>query len=86
LSALCFQINGATNDSFSSAQILSGASGTTSGDNFGATKQPAEPDHANNSGGSSVWFRWTAPSSGQFFFSTSGSTSTPCWPFTRAMS
>jgi uncharacterized repeat protein (TIGR03803 family) len=72
-STQCFQMSGATNDDFSNAQILSGSSGTTSGNNIGATKQPAEPDHAGNSGGSSVWFRWTAPSNGQFFFNTSGS-------------
>jgi len=73
LNILCFQLNGATNDAFSSAQVLSGASGTTIGDNIGATKQPAEPDHADNPGGSSVWFRWTAPTNGQFFFNTKGS-------------
>jgi hypothetical protein len=72
-STLCFQINGATNDAFSNATILSGSSGTMSGDNIGATKQSGEPDHADNSGGSSVWFRWTAPSTGQFFFNTVGS-------------
>ena len=60
-STLCFQINAATNDAFSDAQILIGSSGTTNGDNIGATKQSGEPDHAGNSGGSSVWFRWTAP-------------------------
>jgi hypothetical protein len=73
LSTLCFQVSGATNDDFLNAQILTGASGTTSGDNIGATKQSGEPDHADNAGGSSVWFRWTAPSTGQFFFNTSGS-------------
>lgn len=31
---------------------------------IGATKQPAEPDHAGNRGGASVWFNWTAPQSG----------------------
>jgi uncharacterized repeat protein (TIGR03803 family) len=72
-STLCFQANGAANDAFTDAQILSGSSGTTSGDNIGATKQSSEPDHADNSGGSSVWFRWTAPGTGQFFFSTVGS-------------
>src|SRR5436190_15890212 len=73
LSTLCLQVRGATNDDFSNARVLVGASGTTSGDNIGATKQMGEPDHAGNSGGSSVWYRWTAPSNGQFFFSTSGS-------------
>jgi hypothetical protein len=32
--------------------------------NVGATKQPGEPDHAGNRGGSSVWFRWKAYESG----------------------
>jgi uncharacterized repeat protein (TIGR03803 family) len=73
LSSLCFQVSAATNDNFSNAQVLIGASGTTSGDNIGATKQAGEPDHAGNAGGSSVWYRWTAPSTGQFFFNTSGS-------------
>ena len=73
LSALCCQMHGATNDNFSNAQVLSGSSGTTTGDNIGATKQPAEPDHADDKGGSSVWYSWTAPSNGQFFFNTFGS-------------
>jgi len=73
LGALCFQMRGATNDDFSNAQNLTGASGTTTGDNIGATKAPGEPDHADNSGGSSVWYNWTAPSDGSFFFSTFGS-------------
>jgi hypothetical protein len=30
-----------------------------------ATKQAGEPNHAGNAGGHSVWFKWTAPSSGQ---------------------
>lgn len=31
---------------------------------IGATKQPGEPEHGGNRGGSSVWFTWTAPFSG----------------------
>jgi uncharacterized repeat protein (TIGR03803 family) len=69
----CWQARGATNDDFANAQTLAGSSGTTAGDNIGATKQPAEPDHAGEAGGSSVWYSWTAPSSGQFFFHTFGS-------------
>jgi hypothetical protein len=61
------------NDLFSSAQELTGESGTVRGDTTGATKEPAEPDHAGNSGGASVWYRWTSPADGVATFDTSGS-------------
>jgi hypothetical protein len=32
--------------------------------NYGATKQPGEPNHAGDPGGASVWFEWTAPQTG----------------------
>ena len=35
------------------------------GFNWNATKEPGEPDHAGDPGGASVWYRWTAPRSGQ---------------------
>jgi uncharacterized repeat protein (TIGR03803 family) len=73
LSALCFQSRGAANNNFSSAQVIAGATGTTTGNNSGTTKEPGEPDHAGNAGGSSVWFRWIAPASGRFSFDTAGS-------------
>ena len=38
--------------------------------NAGATKELGEPDHLGNSGGSSVWFTWTAPASGRVTLST----------------
>ena len=41
--------------------------------NVGATKQAGEPNHAGNSGGKSVWFRWSAPTSTSYTFSTKGS-------------
>ena len=61
------------NDNFAAAQILSGAPGSVSGTNVSATKETGEPSHASNVGGASVWYRWTAPSSGQATFSTAGS-------------
>ena len=61
------------NDNFASAQLVSGASGSVTGTNVEATKQAGEPDHAGDPGGQSVWFRWTAPSSGPFQFNTVGS-------------
>ncbi len=51
-----------TNDDFSKAQIVTGT--FASGTNKLATKQAGEPNHAGNAGGHSVWFSWTAPSSG----------------------
>jgi hypothetical protein len=62
------------NDSFSSATIISGSSGSTNGSNINATKQSGEPNHAANTGGSSVWYQWTAAAAGQVTFNTLGST------------
>jgi len=61
------------NNNLANATLLSGASGTTSGNNFNATMETGEPDHAGEPGGHSVWYRWTAPSSGTVDFDTAGS-------------
>jgi len=39
-----------------------------SGHNWGATKEPGEPNHGGNPGGASVWFTWTAPATGTVEF------------------
>ena len=62
------------NDNFSNATVLSGSAGSTNGLNINATKQSGEPNHAFNTGGSSVWYQWTAPAGGQVTFNTLGST------------
>ncbi|HKY29628.1 MAG TPA: NF038122 family metalloprotease [Pyrinomonadaceae bacterium] len=63
------------NDNFAAAILISGATGTASGTNVGATGEPGEPDHAGvtGTGRRSVWFNWTAPASSQINFNTSGS-------------
>ena len=38
-----------------------------------ATKEAGEPLHAGNEGGHSIWYRWTAPRSGDLYLSTDGS-------------
>lgn len=43
------------------------------GTNAEATKEPSEPDHAGNSGGGSVWYRWTAPFTGRVAIDLCGS-------------
>jgi hypothetical protein len=53
------------NDDFGKALPLGGDLPTQSeGSNRFAGKQAGEPDHAGDAGGSSVWFKWTAPRSG----------------------
>ena len=61
------------NAAFANCQRLTGASGQTNGYNIGATKEPDEPDHNGNYGGSSVWYCWTAPATGPIIFDTIGS-------------
>src|SRR5438477_2584060 len=61
-----------TNDSFAAAQAISGSSGSTAGSNVGATQETSEPLQG-RSGGHTVWFAWTAPSSGSTTLDTMGS-------------
>ncbi len=61
------------NDHFANRLQISGISGIVTGTNLAATKEPGEPDHAGNPGGSSVWWSWTATQNGTAMFSTEGS-------------
>jgi mucin-19 len=61
------------NDAFANAIALSGTNFSVSGSNVGATKEPGEPNHAGNPGGSSVWWSWTAPVNGTMTLNTLGS-------------
>ncbi|NEO55948.1 MAG: S8 family serine peptidase [Okeania sp. SIO3B5] len=61
------------NDNLSNSISLSGSSTSTTGNNIDATKESGEPSHAGNSGGSSVWWNWTAPSSGTTTIGTNSS-------------
>ena len=49
------------NDDFANPRLLEGDEVETTGVNFGATKEPGEPNHAGDPGGASVWFAWKAP-------------------------
>ncbi len=61
------------NDDFGSAEVLSGTSGTRTGSTVEATKQAGEASHAGRTGGASIWYRWTAGSSGRLRVSLAGS-------------
>jgi hypothetical protein len=52
------------NNMFGSRITLSGSVVTTTGSNVNADKESGEPAHANNAGGHSVWWTWTAPGTG----------------------
>jgi len=61
------------NDAFANALPLSGVAVSITSDNGCATKQAGEPNHAGEAGGHSVWYRWTAPYSGNVMINTIGS-------------
>ncbi len=77
VSAASFTVTGMEpppNDNFANATPLIGGSGSTSGNNLGATGESGEPRHYNSGGTeSSVWFVWTAPGGGMVTFTTVGS-------------
>lgn len=53
------------NDDFADAQVLTGAPLSITASNVGATREAGEPDnHPDEQGETSVWYRWTAPSTG----------------------
>ncbi|HEX5929499.1 MAG TPA: hypothetical protein VFY48_08900 [Solirubrobacterales bacterium] len=71
------------NDDFGDASVLSGRIeeepgeppwyfGSATGYNWGASKELGEPEHAGDPGGSSVWYRWTAPVTGTARLSAQG--------------
>lgn len=49
---------------FDNALPVEGTNVVVEGTNLHAEKEPGEPDHAGNSGGASVWYRWRAPQAG----------------------
>ena len=65
------------NDNIAAAQVLSGSTFNLTGDTRGASAEIGEPDHhpflgLNNLG--TVWYRWTAPSSGRVRIEACGQT------------
>ena len=64
---------GPVNDNFANRTPIIGTLATMTGTNVGATKEAGEPNHANNTGGKSVWWTWTAPSSAPVQIDTIGS-------------
>jgi hypothetical protein len=64
------------NDQFASAVALALGTGnrtTVTGFNVNATKESGEPNHAGDTGGRSVWWKWTASLNGGVVVDTQGS-------------
>jgi hypothetical protein len=60
-------------DDLEFASVIGGI-GSWSGSNIGSSAQVSEPAHDGVVGGRSVWWQWTAPSNGNYFAQTEGST------------
>jgi outer membrane protein assembly factor BamB/subtilisin family serine protease len=54
------------NDSISEPEVLTGPSVSVLGANVNASLQSGEPEILGNPGGHSLWYSWTAPSTGTF--------------------
>ncbi|HTI98743.1 MAG TPA: protease pro-enzyme activation domain-containing protein [Dongiaceae bacterium] len=67
---LNYLVISAPNDFFAQAIALSGDSGTNSANTVNATKEADEPDHAGNSGGKSVWWKFQPATDGALSLST----------------
>jgi hypothetical protein len=66
------------NDAFASRITITGTPATVTGSNVGASRETGEPMAAldvgaNNAGGKSVWWTWTAPTNGTVTVDTIGS-------------
>ncbi len=66
---LAWAQNPPANDNFGDAQVINGVTGKVGGTNVRSTGEPGEPNHPSIPD-TSVWYRWTAPESGQVVFNT----------------
>ncbi len=61
-------------DDFADRRPVFGQGGSVTAPNSGATSEPGEPFHANTPANRSLWWTWTAPTSGFVILDTTGST------------
>jgi hypothetical protein len=61
------------NDNRATPALLTKWSGRTEQRTWAATKEPGELNHGGNSGGSSIWYRWTPAQTGTVDLTTEGS-------------
>jgi hypothetical protein len=63
------------NDGFAAATVLQGGKGRVSGVFWWATREAGEPHHAGSHLDQTLWYAWTAPTSGRVRMDTIGSSS-----------
>lgn len=73
LAALTSSSNAPFNDDFERRPSFTNANLRLRASNAGAAAQPGEPSHAGQPASASLWWEWTAPTSGAVTVSTSGS-------------
>ncbi|MBI4626171.1 MAG: PQQ-binding-like beta-propeller repeat protein [Verrucomicrobia bacterium] len=61
------------NDDFAGRAIVAGSSVRVRSSNVGASSETGEPAHAGTTGGATLWWSWTAPSTDTVTFDASGS-------------
>ena len=66
----CVPNNCTNNDNFACRQIISGSNLTNVISNVGATREVGEPLHGGAACSNSIWYSWTAPSSGSVVIGT----------------
>lgn len=66
--------NAPANDAFANASALEGGTLTVVAGNSCGTREPGEPQHHGNRGGSSIWYRWVPDYTGNALITTLGST------------
>jgi hypothetical protein len=67
----------ALNDDFLDAQLISGTNVMAAGSTFGATRELGEPPHTPLTLQRTVWWKWTAPTTGGFYLRTPQSAAAP---------
>ena len=67
---LTFNRRPPANDNFANARAISGASGSVDGTTVAATTETGEPGPSYHT----VWYRWTAPATGKFWFTATAAT------------
>ena len=78
--------NAPPNDDFANAEDISGTTGLVTGSTVDATKEQGEPSHQLDLGGASIWYRWTASTTGRFQFDVAGTFSSQGSPLLAAYS
>jgi uncharacterized repeat protein (TIGR01451 family)/uncharacterized delta-60 repeat protein len=73
-SAQAQSTNGPANDDFINAEVVGGDTGVVTGDNTDGSLEPGELNMLSSAPvGASIWYSWTATSSGTYTFDTSAS-------------